>query len=64
MTPLPRRVRRAAARARTGAWSTRCDGNTVVAVACVRARYHCSKCSALPARVALAIGAALGGYRG
>lgn len=63
MTPLPRRVRRAAARARTGAWGTRCDGRPVVAAACVRVRYHCSRCSALPARVALAFAAAIGGLR-
>jgi len=64
MSPLPRRVRRAAARARTGAWGTRCGGNTVVAAACVRVRYHCSMCSALPPRIAIAIAAAMGGYRG
>ena len=60
---LPRRVRRAAARAHTGAWSTRCDGRPVVAAVCVRTRYHCSPRSVLPLRIASAVTAALGGLR-
>ena len=65
MTPsslIPRRVRRAAARAHTGAWGTRCDDRLVVAAVCVRVRYRCSPRSMLPPRIALAC-AAMGGLR-
>lgn len=61
---LLRRVRRAAARARTGAWGTRCEGAPATGAACARARYHCAPRSYLPPRIAIGIAHALGGYRG